>query len=49
MADRIGIMMDGELRGIRNSENLFEPNIDPKIDQFLFGEQNINECIRAIY
>ncbi|MDK2905387.1 MAG: molybdate transport system ATP-binding protein [Eubacteriaceae bacterium] len=45
MADRIGIMMDGELRGIRNSENLFVPNGDQKIDRFLFGERNTNERI----
>ncbi|WKY44571.1 ATP-binding cassette domain-containing protein [Eubacteriaceae bacterium ES2] len=49
MANRIGIMMDGELRGIRNSENLFVPNGDQKIDQFLFGERNNNERISIMY
>lgn len=37
MADRIGIMVNGELRGIRNSENLFESCQDEEIDLFLRG------------
>lgn len=37
MADRIGIMVKGELRGIRNSADLFEDSQDQEINQFLFG------------
>ncbi len=39
MADRIGIMVKGELRGIRTSENLFERCQDEEVDHFLRGRQ----------
>ncbi|MBC3803476.1 ATP-binding cassette domain-containing protein [Acetobacterium fimetarium] len=37
MADRIGIMVNGELRGIRKSVNLFESCQDEEINNFLWG------------
>lgn len=37
MADRIGIMVKGELKGIRKSCELFEPFQDKEIDQFLWS------------
>lgn len=37
MADRIGIMVNGELKGIRKSEDLFKRCQDEEINQFLGG------------
>nr|WP_320024906.1 ATP-binding cassette domain-containing protein [uncultured Acetobacterium sp.] len=37
MADRIGIMVNGELKGIRKSSDLFEPCQDDEINEFLRG------------
>lgn len=46
MADRIGIMVKGELKGIRNSEDLFEDCQDQEINQFLLGR---HEKRRSMY
>jgi molybdate transport system ATP-binding protein len=37
MADRIGIMVQGELKGIRKSSELFEPFPDEEVNQFLWS------------
>jgi molybdate transport system ATP-binding protein len=37
MADRIGIMVNGELRGIRSSRDLFKKCQDEEINHFLWG------------
>lgn len=37
MADRIGIMLNGELKGIRKSTDLFENYQDEEINKFLSG------------
>lgn len=39
MADRIGIMVNGELKGIRKSSDLFEHCQDDEINAFLRGSQ----------
>ncbi len=43
MADRIGIMINGQLRGIRKSENLFEPCQDVEINQFLCKRSEVEK------
>ena len=35
IADRIGIISNGTLKTIRNSQNLFDPYEDPEINNFL--------------
>lgn len=39
MADRIGIMVNGELKGIRNSADLFKNHQDDEVNEFLRGSQ----------
>ncbi|WP_373483089.1 ATP-binding cassette domain-containing protein [Acetobacterium sp.] len=46
MADRIGIMVKGELKGIRKSADLFEDCQDQEINQFLLGH---HEKKRSLY
>ncbi|KNZ43486.1 ATP-binding cassette domain-containing protein [Acetobacterium bakii] len=45
MADRIGIMVNGELKGIRKSADLFESYQDEEITEFLSGFQERRMCI----
>ncbi len=45
LADRIGVMIDGEIRAIRDAQELFENHEDQEVREFLGGRANAESRI----